>query len=275
MNAATFILSTGRCGTQWLAHFFEVAAGDSFAVTHEPLESLYVPRRMLAAKSPSNLPPEDREPIEEHLASIENVLKKTSYIECGHPCWSSIPFLIDHLKQDVRIIHLVRHPVPTAWSWLTHRAYCPPLYPALPEKILLSPFDTGAHFPEYRGRWGTMSPYEKALYYWLEVNAFGLRLSEEARAKWLTVSFEELFARATQERLLEFVGAEPGRADLASLGGQVDRLRAYSELAVDPFQIAAHAEILRLAERFGYDPLRFDAQALKHRYFAPPESFNA
>ena len=267
MNAATFILSTGRCGTQWLANFFEVAAGPSFKVTHEPLESLYVPRRMLAAKSPSNLSPDDREPIEDHIRWIENALNATSYIECGHPCWSSIPYLIDRFKQDARVIHLVRHPVPAAWSWLTHRAYCPPFHPSLPEKVLLSPFDAGTQFTEYRERWGTMSPYEKALYYWLEVNAFGRRLSENARAKWMTVRFEDLFETAMQERLLAFVGAPP-LGNHASRGEHIDRLRAYVEVSVNPFKIADHPAVLRLAEEFGYDPLRFDAEALKRRYLA-------
>jgi hypothetical protein len=34
-------------------------------------------------------------------------------------------------------------------------------------------------FPGYRELWRTLAPYEKALYYWAEVNAFGLRLQRE------------------------------------------------------------------------------------------------
>jgi hypothetical protein len=45
MNAATFVLSTGRCGTQWLAKNLTDHYGDLLAVTHEPHQREYLPRR--------------------------------------------------------------------------------------------------------------------------------------------------------------------------------------------------------------------------------------
>src|SRR5262249_42648763 len=153
MRGPTFVLSTGRCGTQWLARFFRENLGDAATVTHEPILDSW-------SKHP--------EDVDVHLRFIDDTLKRHGYIECGYALWKSIPFLIDRFAPDVRIIHLVRHPVPTAWSWLTHRAFCEPLLPHLPEKVLLSPFDEGVQFSQYRERWSSMSPYEKALYYWLE-----------------------------------------------------------------------------------------------------------
>ena len=262
MNTAVFVLSTGRCGTQWLAQFLQMNLGATATVTHEPLHSAWSAREMLGAGSPEKLDEELREPIEEHLDFIREQLRERMYIECGHPLWSALPFLIDTFSPDVKVIHLVRHPVPTAWSWLTFRAYCKPLMPHLGEKILVSPFDEGAHFPQYRERWPSMSPYEKALYYWLEVNSLGLR--ERGRAPLLTVRFEDLFDVETQRRLMAFLG---GPAEFET-PGHVDELRALIEFDIDPTQIKNHPEVVALAKQFGFDPLRFDADRLRRRYTA-------
>jgi hypothetical protein len=266
MNTAVFVLSTGRCGTQWLARFLEVNLGAAATVTHEPLHSAWSPREMLAAGTPDKLDEKLRRPIGEHLRFIREVLRERMYIECGHPSWSSVPYLVDTFAPDVRVIHLVRHPVPTAWSWLTHRAFCEPLLPHLPEKVLLSPFDEGVQFPEYRERWSSMSPFEKALYYWLEVNAFG-RVHSRSAGEWLTLSFDELFDPAMQRRVLSFVTASEIDAEPKS-PGHVDELRSLIEIEVDPMEIARHPEVLRLAVDLGFDPMRFDAERLRRRYAA-------
>lgn len=263
---AVFVLSTGRCGTRWLARFFELNLGAAATVTHEPIHDDYSPRQMLGAKNPSNLDAVLREPIEEHVQSIRDVLATRTYIECGHPAWSSIPYLVDTFKPDVRVIHIVRHPVPTAWSWMTHRAFCEPILPHIAERVLLSPFDAGVRFPEYRERWSRMSPFEKSLYYWLEVNAFGKSARSELGVPWLTLSFDELFSLDAQQRLMKFVG--PAREELES-PAVVDDARFTCEIPVDPREIGNHLEVLQLAADFGFDPLRYELPALQKRYLRP------
>jgi hypothetical protein len=263
-NTAIFVLSTGRCGTQWLARFFELNLGDAATVSHEPIHSDWSPREMLGAKTPANLPPGLREPIEEHVQWIRGTLSRTMYIECGHPSWSSIRYLVDTFEPHVRVIHLIRHPVPTAWSWVTHRVFCEPLLPHIPEKVLLSPFDEGVQFPQYRDRWNGMSPYEKALYYWLEVNTFAKRTQSEVGIEWLTLSFQELFDSASQKRVLAFAGAA---SESPKNPGVVDELQSVSEVAVKPTEIANHPPVLRLAGDFGFDALQFDVEQLRRRYF--------
>src|SRR5438045_168084 len=170
MNDALFVVSTGRCGTQWLANIVARRFGDRAVVTHEPLEHDYPTRAMLAARDPHRLDADLAEPLVAHIAFIEETLASKPYIECGHPSWSTIPYLVERFRGRVKVVHLVRHPVETAYSWLTQFAYCPPRVPHLAEKILVSPFDDGVRHPSYRERWPSMTPYEKALYYWLEVN---------------------------------------------------------------------------------------------------------
>ena len=265
MSVAVFVLSTGRCGTQWLARFLQLNLGDAATVTHEPLHSAWSPREMLAARTPDRLEEQLREPIDEHLESIREVLLQRMYVECGHPVWSAVPFLIEAFAPHVRVIHLIRHPVPTAWSWLTHRAFSRPLLPHLGEKVLLSPFDGGVQFPEYRDRWASMSPFEKALYYWLEVNAFAQRVQPTGGSGWLTLSFEEMFREDSRRRVLSFLDpSSTGREPLDP--GYVDELHSVSEHEVDPGEIERHPAVMRLAAEFGFDPLRFDAERLRGRY---------
>lgn len=255
MPTATFFLSTGRCGTQWLTEALQQALGERARVEHEPLHNDYAPRRMLGLSNPSLVGGRGARRMTDHVATIERTLETHDYIETGHPCWGALPWLIQRYHGRVRVVHLVRHPIPTACSWLSHRAFMPPLLPHIPEKELVTPMDPGVTFPEYRDRWATMSPYEKCLYYWAEVNALGLRLEREAGIPWLRITYEELFNPAAKAwpRLSEFVGAPAAAAQAVDRAQRVDQHRSVLETPPDVSQIAAHPRIVALAEEFGYD----------------------
>lgn len=267
MNDALFVVSTGRCGTQWLAAVLERAFGDRAVIEHEPLDHDYAMREMLGARDPHRLDPERAEPLLERIDAIEEVLETKPYIECGHPSWSTIPYLVERFAGRVKLVHLVRHPVPTALSWLTHFAYCPPAAPHFPMKVLVSPFDEGVRHPEYRERWESMTPYEKALYYWLEVNALGEEMTDRGRdVPSLTVRYEDLFRCDALERLLAFANAPRGARDAGAEGEHVDRFHFFSPVWSDLRAIANHPEVLALAERLGYDALDFDEEKMRRRY---------
>jgi hypothetical protein len=264
LNAATFVISTGRCGTQWLAEVFRRAAGDAAVVTHEPLGAEYPSRQMLAAKHPKHLDSDLAEALVEHVDEIDRTVAVKPFIECGHPLWSSLPYLMERFAGRVRVIHLVRHPVPTAWSWLTQRAYCPPLAPHLPERVLLSPFDEGIQFESFRDRWPAMTPYEKALFYWTEVNALALRLERESGVPWMRVQIEELWRGAGLAELLAFAGLD---SDVEVLP-PVDKFRFLAN-PCDPLLIERHPEVVTVARTLGYEPLAFDDAQLRLRYLKP------
>ncbi len=269
MNEALFVLSTGRCGTQWLARVLVRACGDRAEVAHEPLDDDYATRAMLAAGDPSRLPAKVAAPILEHVALIEETLTQRAYIECGHPAWSSLPFLLRYFAGRVRVVHLVRHPVTTAWSWVTQRAYCDPMGPHVSEKVLLSPFDEGVQFRSFRERWPGLTPYEKALFYWAEVNAFGLQLETTASVPWLRLHFEKLFSDDSIDALLDFAGLRDGltRTPLNDeRAGIVDKFHAYAGFWTDPRAIVRHPEVMELAAVLRYDPLAFDEGSLRRRY---------
>jgi hypothetical protein len=262
VNDVTFVISTGRCGTQWLAEVLRRAAGERAAVTHEPLGADYPSRAMLAARTPADLDPELSEALLRHVEEIERTLEEKPYIECGHPLWSALPYLLERFAGRVRVVHLVRHPVPTAWSWLTQRAYCPPLAPHLPERVLLAPDDQGIQFPAFGERWPSMTPYEKSLFYWTEVNAFAMRL--ENGVPWMRVRIEELFRGERLQELLAFTALPAAPASVPA----VDRFHFLAN-PCDPWLIERHPEVVELARALGYDPLDFDEEGLRRRYLRP------
>jgi hypothetical protein len=266
VNKTIFVISTGRCGTQWLAAALQRLCGDAAEVTHEPLHLSYAPRVMLGAADPSNLELALAKPILDHMARIETTLAKRMYIECGHPLWSTLPYLLRRFAGRACVVHLVRHPVPTAWSWVAQQAYCPPLAPHLRMKELLTPFDRGVHFNSYSSRWPTLHPYEKALYYWAEVNAFALRLADAVDVPWLRVRFEELFAPETLHKVLALAGISASDAASEADDRMLDAFHCQAGLWCDPAVIAQHPDVVAIAARLGYDALTFDAEKLRQRY---------
>jgi hypothetical protein len=263
-HGALFVLSTGRCGTQWLAEVLGAALGGRAVVRHEPLGDDYAPREMLGAgDDPASVDPELAAFIDEHADEIEQTLATRDYVECGHPLWSTLPYLLRRFAGRARVVHLVRHPVPTAFSWLTHTAYTEPFGKHTPVKVLLSPFDEGVHFTSYRERWESLTPYEKALFYWLEINAFGLRLEAHASVPWLRIRFEDLARGDALVRLLDFAGAEVRDVPRP---GMVDQFRYITDAWADPRLIEQHPDVMEVARVLGYDPLAFDAAKLRRRY---------
>lgn len=254
MGVATFVLSTGRCGTQWLTEALRVAMGERARVEHEPLHNNYAPRRMLGFNDPAKLEPRLATKLLTHADAIERELATRDYIETGHPCWSSVPWLAERFAGRVRVLHLVRHPVPTACSWLTHGAFVPPLLPHLPGKELLSPFDAGVSFPEYRERWVAMTPLEKCLFYWAEVNALSLRLEAAGAMPWLRLRYEDLFDARSDAlaRLMAFLDLPAEAAGRVQRGERVDRFRYALGGAPELAGLAQHPRVFELAEKFGY-----------------------
>lgn len=262
MNQALFFLSTGRCGTQWVAEVLADAYGERALVSHEPLGDDYAPRMMLAARDPARLDPESRDAVMAHVEEIERTLAERHYVECGHPLWSTLPYLLDRFAGRARVVHLARHPVPTALSWVTMNAYTAPFAQHLQERVLLSPFDEGTHFTDYRDRWDSLTPYEKCLYYWAEVNAFGLRLQERTATPWLLLRFEDL-ADGQVQRLFDFAGTT---ANANAVRGARDKFHYLASVWSDPGLIEQHPVVMDLARRIGYDPLAFDTVKLRKRY---------
>lgn len=256
MPIATFFLSTGRCGTQWLTETLRTILGEHAEVEHEPLHNDYAPRRMLGLGDPANLGARSGRRIAEHAARIEHTLHTRDYVETGHPCWSTIPWLLRRFSGRVRVVHVTRHPVPTACSWVSHGAFVPPVLPHLPVKELISPADAGTAFPHYAERWPQLDPYQKALVYWAEVNAFGLRLETNAVDPWMRVRYEDIFDPASNAlgRLLSFLGVKSDASLALDRNCTIDQYQYLLDQKLELGRIDEHPAVIRVAGQLGYDP---------------------
>ncbi|WP_085298181.1 sulfotransferase domain-containing protein [Cognaticolwellia mytili] len=260
-NYACFIISTGRCGSQWLTRYLahlSAQQANPTVVKHEPLGNLYDPLR----NSPSTPLLNNKVQIEKHLNDIQGILSRgENYIETGFPCWRHIQWFKEKLKVPVKVIHLIRHPANTAISLLKLNAFVPPWLPHLPVKELFSPFAPEAKLTYYQQNWQQLSPFEKNLYYWGEVQLQALAYREHWQEKhWLQLSYEHLFTPDALNKLAHFLNITdpPNQYDDERLVGMHTKVDNYGNIPQANFtveEVFHHRDIIKLAHALGYQQL--------------------
>lgn len=112
-----------------------------------------------------------------------------------------------------------------------------------------------------------MTPFEKCLYYWAEVNAFALRLEKTFQGPWLRLTAEELFGGEGLVRMLGFLGLGVRDPIVAARAQIVDVHRFMIGSAIpDPAVLDAHPVITRTARCLGYESATIDLNMLRQRY---------
>lgn len=250
MTSATFVFSTGRCGTQWLTEKLSLLYPNQ-QIVHEPLSFHYRPD-LNTELLPLSC---NKELIQQHLSEIQQHLNRgRSYIETGFPCWRHLEWFRQQLNGRVRLIHLHRDPLDTVHSLLKINAFVPPFVPHLPLKNLFLPNPEQGYLAEWHELWPLLNPAEKNLWYWTEVQAKALQLRQNWPAEdWLELSFDHLFSATTEQALTEFFGPE-AVADAAS-PGLVDQYGAgaIALCAIEFPLLQKVPAIKQVAERLGYN----------------------
>jgi hypothetical protein len=263
---AVFVLSTGRCGTQWLCDALASAYGKDAIVTHEPLRADYRPRRFLRAP-PDRLRALGEIPsVARHAAAIRRHLRDGPYIETGWPHFAALPWLYEALDGRLRIVHLLRHPVETALSLATHDVYDRDDWIA---DGALRPSDPGCVQTMLASHWPRMSGFERCLFWWTEIHRYACDL-HRARPEigWHTLRFERMFGSDPEplRNLTAFCGLRAS-AEFESLRTQrIDRYRRKSA-PQDWRAIESYPLTQALAREFGYDFSDVDGSTLASRYF--------
>jgi hypothetical protein len=264
-------LSTGRCGTQWLTAGLRRLHPEVEA-EHEPIGPLYQPRRYFRCYSDPAVVLEVRQ-VAEHVARLAQ--QSRPYVETGWPLFPALPLLALRFPGRLRIVHLTRHPVPTALSHLAHNSYAgSPRDDAYTRWATLGPADRGVFQPAYAARWEALSPYEKCLFWWTEVHLYGLELEDRLGAvPFMRVRSEDLLGgdRSELERLLEFMGLRWRPEWVRHAESRVDRWHHHTDAEVDPLVVLEHPATVETAARLGYDAGDVDRGALAARYRGTPD----
>lgn len=266
LTTASFFVSTGRCGTQWFASMLKQHFQADVVVMHEPIKAAYHPKRSLRASDPNAIA--DDPLVQQHLADIAAVLDSgKSYVETGWPCYPAMPMLAARFGACTRFVHIVRHPVHVALSLATHRVYQRQDWIA---DAAIDPFDDGVVQKELAPAWAQMSEYEKALFWWTEINLYALEMQKTLPAsEFLSIRYEDLFATPSQSELLMKVLHFMGLPHNAALDLELDkRVDSYAHRTeeIDWQRIFRYPRTCELAEAFGY---RLDALSdndLQRRY---------
>lgn len=246
---AFFVLSTGRCGTQWLTETLQLWSPD-FVVQHEPLHLGYRPD----LNTPQNPLAANAGQIQNHLNYIKQQLQQgKTYIETGFPCWRHLGWFRQQLG-DVRVIHIHRDPVESVQSLLKLNAFIPPFLPHLPAKNLYLPGYEQDLMHRHQSLWPQLNPQEKNLWYWAEVQWQALNYQQQWPADdWLSLSFTRLFTEQTRQQLAQFFGCE--NTVPWPVQQKVDQFGAASVPFLPDFPLLAKLpQISDIAIQLGYPP---------------------
>lgn len=262
---ATFVLSTGRCGTQSLTKGIVQSLGGRAVITHEPIRELYKPRLTLGSFKPaksSGL----REAYRHFQQVVATVANGTEYVETGWPAFSWFEQYHKELGSRWRYVHLVRNPVHVAASFVTHGYYQPQRTDGFPEFAFLQPTDTGVRYPEIASEWRRLSVYDKCLYQWLEINARAGVLASRNIAPAAVVRFEDLFsAQPVRDALFDTLEWPRPTSTIAHF----DAFHFETTLPLKPTSSTLWAKVKELAETFGYAPELLEESAEKLQYNKP------
>jgi hypothetical protein len=263
-------LSTGRCGTQWLASGFE-ANHPELEVEHEPIQALYKPRRYFRRYDDPEAMLTEPE-IRDHLARVSATSRP--YVETGWPMFAALPLFAKRYPERLRVVHVTRHPVPCAISHLSHQSYAGSWRRSpITRWGTLGPKDRNVFHPEYANRWDELSPYEKCLFFWTELNLYGLEFPKRLpNVPFLRLKSEDLLAgdRESVEQMLRFLDLPWSDGWLEHAGHSVDKWHFHTDEEVDPGRVLRHPATVQVADEFGYDLTQFNEDALQARYSGEP-----
>lgn len=190
-----FATGTGRCGSMLVARL--LAKGTNVDCHHERSITTSVMKRAFYRSDPLMLKPE----LENNLFPNVEASRQQGkiYGECSAHLFMLFPDIYDRYGQDVRFIHLVRRPDTFAQSALA-RGFFNPSHPHPLEHI--RPHETTA----IGQRWGELTPLEKCMWYWNEVNSRVATSLEPLPADFWRLQRIEEFNLGRVEELYGFLG---------------------------------------------------------------------
>ncbi|QEF99474.1 hypothetical protein Mal15_35390 [Stieleria maiorica] len=273
MHPIVLTVSTGRCGTTFLEKSFR----NSFAnrdnwVTHEHLkQQITRVGKYHRCYDPTSRSDMVNAEIRSLLTHWKSVAKSGPVVDFGWTMRSLVPYFYEQLANQLRVLYVHRHPIEVAASFKLIGNYS--IYNS--EDWAIIPRHPNALYPQFAARWDSMTPFEKCLYYWLEVNAAAQELKQVyPELNVLEVKSSDLFrSEDVLQSIVEFTGFD-------CYNRPVDKSRERNRREIfllerrpigqEWIRYQEHPEIIEFAQRLGYDMSKEFVESLIPKYQLPP-----
>lgn len=192
MTKAVFVISTGRCATQFIANKLK-ELDQSARVEHEPLGAGY--RARYAYRKPARLYGilGRNVRIQAKFFEIENLIAQGQrYIDVGWPTFAWVEYFAERFGDNLEYVHLVRNPFHVSASFLTHGFFVK-RNDAMANLNLIQGRDGNVKFSEFWEAYPDFTSFEKCLYHWLELNSYAQEQSERLPGFKGLYRYEDLF----------------------------------------------------------------------------------
>ncbi len=254
----TYIVSNGRCGTQFLARRLAEHA-DTQNVIHERVGRELRSRHVLRDRE-ARFRQIGREPLVQRLfLNIENTLRKgRDFIFFGWQAYGYVDYFQDRFGPQFRFMHLVRNPYLNAMSHGTHHPMIAPGLNAaqLAQKIFGG--DPSVTYRELAKGYEQFNTLERQLFHWLEQTRF-LQEQNSLSGYRGVLRFEDLM-NPEKEDLNAFAGDLLGHDVTLDNTAPFDRIhgpyRGVGGVGIAPELIK---EVDALARTLGYSDVELEA----------------
>lgn len=276
MNPIVLTISTGRCGTTFLEKSFKLNFGSNDNwISHEYLkQNITNVGRYHRCYTSDCWNEMECLPIQDLVRNWIEISKVGPVVDFGWTMRSLIPYLYEKIGSQLRVLFIHRHPIEVAASFKLIGSYS--IYNS--PQWAITPWHPRAMYPQYQNAWASMTPFDKCLYLWLEVNSFALEISRRyPDMHFLEIKSSDLFKNnKTLEEVVRFTGfhqdglclqrsTEKNRRDLFSLERRPikDEWKHYRQ---------QHPLVIKFAEDLGYN---MDEKCIAHLItkYQLPEGF--
>jgi hypothetical protein len=267
-------ITTGRCGTTFLQRTLsQKFAGPHDFVTHEylrqnitkvgPYHRVFNERSLELAQSYQ---------IGDFLRICAENANKGVVADTGWTMRSLIPLLAHQFPDRLRVLHIHRHPIQVAASFAVMGSYSV----NQSKNWALDPFDKSAAYPEFQGRWKKMTPFEKCLYMWLEINSAAfefVRLNPYIPV--MQVPSIRLFSdKVFLSEIAEFCGFQTNKNRTSQKSSVKKNKLMQMSLETRPIDsewsaYLHHPEVIKLGESLGYDMTKDNVARMIEKYQLP------
>ncbi len=190
MAKVIFILSTGRCSTQFLARLLTKGDANTLVV-HEGAGPNFKPAQVFRNTNFEKVLAETHQ-LQDLFGQIDTQLASGGrFIETGWPAYGWGPYLQKRYGDEFGFVHLLRNPFATAASMTTH-ALLGDGDDTLSKHGIIRPHIKGVLYPGFQSDYAEFSYFERGLYHWLEVHSFLLDQSHGSSFLGL-FRFEDLY----------------------------------------------------------------------------------